>query len=159
VPCHIPKRHRVRRYVGLVGIVLIAGFLTSCDVDGDVSGHWRLEEASNTEGDLGSLQQVETAPNISLSEGEIQGNAGCNEFAGEYEVRGTSTITFVDVWMELKGCDPVSNAYDRLFSQLFGSEVTIQTGSDWMNGAPKALSCDSCPHRLKTTDLAIRREP
>jgi heat shock protein HslJ len=121
-----------RGSVGLVGIVLIAGFLTSCDGDGDVSGHWRLEEASSAERDLGSLQQVETTPNILMDEGEIYGNAGCNDFHGEYEVRGFSIITFVDVWMELKGCDPVSNAYDRLFGQIFVSEVEVQTGSDWM---------------------------
>jgi heat shock protein HslJ len=112
--------------------MLIAGFSASCGGIGELGGSWRLEEASSAEEYLGSLQQVETTPNISMDEGAIHGNAGCNDFAGEYEIRGSSTITFVDVWIELQGCDPVSNAYDRLFGQIFGSEVEVQTGSDWM---------------------------
>lgn len=125
--------HRLRRRsIGLVGIVLIAGSLTSCNGVGELSGSWTLDEASTAEGDLGPITQVETTPYVSMDEGELEGNAGCNDFAGSYELRGSSIITFADVWMELKGCDPVSDAYDRLFGEIFGSEIEVQTGSDWM---------------------------
>ncbi len=124
---HRPRR----RFVASVGIVLIAGFLTSCDGVGDLSGTWTLDGASIAEGSLGPIAQVETTPYLSMDEGELNGNAGCNDFAGSYEVRG-SVITFDEVWMEAKGCDPISNAYDLFFGQIFGSEVEVQTGSDWM---------------------------
>jgi heat shock protein HslJ len=91
-----------------------------------------LDEASTAQGDLGPIKQVENAPYISMNDGEINGNAGCNAFAGTYEVRASSAIVFEDVFMELKGCDPVSNAYDLLFGEVFGGEVDLRMDSDSM---------------------------
>lgn len=91
-----------------------------------------LDEASSAQSDLGPIGQVEIAPFISMDDGNLNGNAGCNDFTGTYEVRGSKVIVFDDVWMEAKGCDPVSNAYDLLFGQLFGGEVELHTGSDSM---------------------------
>jgi len=133
VPVRETMSHRLRRrFIGLVGIVLIAGFLNSCNKADELSGTWMLDEASTAQGDLGPIKQVENAPYISMNDGEINGNAGCNAFAGTYEVRASSAIVFEDVFMELKGCDPVSNAYDLLFGEVFGGEVDLRMDSDSM---------------------------
>ncbi len=41
-------------------------------------------------------------------------------------------LEFRDVFHELKGCDPASNAFDEVFDSFFESEVSVVTEGDRM---------------------------
>ena len=115
------------RYVSLLVLVLA---MTSCSSSETIQGDWNLDEVSPA---LSSDQpaQTETLPSVAFDGSEVIGNSGCNNFSGHFTVSG-STLELRDIFHELKGCDPVSNAFDGVFDSFFETDVTFVIEGDRM---------------------------
>lgn len=95
----------------------ILGMLTfACSQNGnmaaaDVTGTWTLVEVDGTAVDTAATNR---APTLTLdADGGASGNAGCNQFGGEYEIAG-STLRFGALGMTRIACPgrmEIENAY------------------------------------------------
>lgn len=115
------------RYVLLLILVLTMNGCSSSDAN---QGSWNLDEVSPALS-AGQPTQAETLPSVSFDGSEVTGNSGCNNFSGHFTT-DDSMLEFRDVFHELKGCDPASNAFDEVFDSFFESEVSVVTEGDRM---------------------------
>ena len=112
--------------LSLVLIVLAGILLTACSEGSSASlvGEWRLVSYGDASNPTPAAPGVDTSINFG-SDGQINGNVGCNSFGGEYKVKG-GKIEFGPLASTLMGCmDQIGEQESAVFG-VFADTVSFE---------------------------------
>ena len=105
-------------------LLIIALFiLTACSTASvDISGEWKLKSFGDAKNPIPAIPTVDTSIKFD-SNGQINGNVGCNGFGGNYEMSGDK-ITFDSIMSTLMYCDETS-AQEQAVLGVFSDKVKL----------------------------------
>jgi heat shock protein HslJ len=115
-------------------LLVLAVILTACSAKPNITGEWKLVSYGDVANPTPAIPNVDTSIKFD-SNGQINGNVGCNGFGGTYLLSGDK-ITFNSIMSTMMYCEGTSSQEQAVLG-VFSDNVILQIQ---MNGDALAIA-------------------
>jgi heat shock protein HslJ len=143
----------------VLAVTLLVAASCTASIAGDVEGTWEVTgfDLGGVEHDVTVGVNTVSTPWVAIKDGQLTGNAGCNDLDGPVVVADNSSLDMTDVVMSAVLCAPNSGDDDSMMqvdyafeAVIWGAPVGITTNGDkmvWTQGdnSITLVSVDSPP--------------